>query len=199
MASGVDILEYKKLPDAARPAMSLVAAADYFVYGKGLNGLLPYLDGFYAGQGQIRVTKQTKRKETELDLKPLIYRMEPVSLGEEAEERRFSDGKADAIAPGMREYPRMLFLRVSAGSSDNVKPELALEAFCHFCGVEYEPLSFSIHRLEVYAKAGEIPVKGERERAEYLKLQDRRRESCEREGKPFPQFVTLGELGEDIA
>jgi len=44
-----------------------------------------------------------------------------------------------------------VLLRVSAGSADNIKPELVMEAFARFFGCEdTENLKFRIHRLDMY-------------------------------------------------
>ena len=91
-----------------------------------------------------------------------------------------------------------LYLKVCTGSTDNVKPELVLEAFCQFHGLPYEPLGFQIHRLEVYAKADEIPVKGEKERQAYQLSLDNWKKKCLQQGVSFPVFLPLGGLGEDI-
>ena len=49
-----------------------------------------------------------------------------------------------------------VLLRVSAGSADNIKPELVMEAFARFLGCEaVEELKFRIHRLDMYT--GENP------------------------------------------
>lgn len=187
MVEGISILEYKKLPDTAKTSMSLVAAADYLVYAR--EGYPPFADSleelaekvrdFYEGQPEICITKQTKKREIEMDLKPLIYEMKALAL---------SSGNAPA-----------LFLKVCTGSTDNVKPELVLEAFCRFHGILYDALAFQVHRLEVYAKADEIPVKGEQERSQYAAYLDRKRQRYQKEGKEFPRFLALGELGEEIS
>ncbi len=198
MSEGVEALEYKRLPDAAKPAMSLVAAADYLAYGSGIQALLPRLLEFY-GQERILVTKQTKKQEARIDLKPLTYRMEAAGWETGAVARELAAGRLGDLAEADRTRPAGLFLRTCAGSSDNVKPGLLLEAFCRFCGVEYDPMAFRVHRLEVYARSEEIPVKGETERAAYQKHLEEKKEAYVRAGKPFPEFFTLGELGEEIA
>lgn len=184
MVEGISILEYKRLPDTAKTSMSLVAAADYLVCPK--QGYEPLaqthqelqkkVQAFYEAQPEIRITKQTKKREIQMDLKPLIYQMK---------------------ASGERDNPA-LFLKICTGSADNIKPELVLEAFCRFHGISYEASAFQIHRLEVYAKADEIPVKGENERKAYEAYLDKQRKACQREGKVFPEFITLGDLGKDI-
>ncbi len=195
MVEGISVLEYKKLPDTAKTAMSLVAAADYLLYAgeeqKGLfsspERLRQQIHDFYEGQQEILITKQTKKSRMELNLKPLIYEMKMVNLQEEY--------------PNLKETPagnHGIFLRVCTGSSDNIKPELVLEAFSRFCNQDYEPWDIQIHRLEVYAKSEEIPVKGEQERKLYEKYLKQLKQSWTEKKKTFPEFFALGELGEDI-
>ena len=43
------------------------------------------------------------------------------------------------------------FLRVSTGSTDNVKPELVMETYCQETGYPYSPIMFEIQREELYA------------------------------------------------
>ncbi len=83
MSEGMEVISYRRLDDSAKSAMSLVAAADYvlaFRPGKkpeDMESFFAALAEFYA-QPQIPVTKKTKHGEKEMDLKPLIYRMERV-------------------------------------------------------------------------------------------------------------------------
>lgn len=186
MVEGVSILEYKRLPDTAKTSMSLVAAADYFIYEKpeyepvfqDFQDLSQKVQDFYKNSKEILITKQTKKSQRELDLKPLIYGMKAI----------MEDSS----------FPKGLFLKLSAGSGENIKPELVLEAFCQFCGMPYDPLHFQIHRLEVYAKSDEIPVKGEKEREDYQKYLNYLKKVWKQEGKKFPEFLPLGALGKDI-
>lgn len=195
MVEGISVLEYKKLPDTAKTAMSLVAAADYLLYAgeeqkelfSSPERLRQQIHDFYEGQPEILITKQTKKSRMELNLKPLIYEMKMVNLQEEY--------------PNLKEIPagnHGIFLRVCTGSSDNIKPELVLEAFSRFCNQNYEPWDIQIHRLEVYAKSEEIPVKGEQERKLYEKYLKQLKQSWTEKKKTFPEFFALGELGEDI-
>ncbi len=194
MVEGVSILEYRRLPDTAKPSMSLVAAADYLVYVKpryepdfpSLQELSGQVSRYYEMQPEILITKQTKKSQLEMNLKNLIYEMKGLTL----KDFTLKDGP-------LPEYG--LFLKVSTGSSDNVKPELVLEDFCRFCGIEYNPLKYQVHRLEVYAKSEEIPVKGEQERSDYQKQLKQLKKSFAAQGKSFPKFLPLGHLGEDIS
>ena len=193
MVEGVSILEYRRLPDTARSSMSLVAAADYIVYVKpgyapdvhSLQELSQQVQQYYEMQPEILITKQTKKSQLEMNLKGLIYEMKGLNL----KDFTLKDGP-------LPEYG--LFLKVSTGSSDNVKPELVLEDFCKFCGITYNPLKYQVHRLEVYAKSEEIPVKGEQERKDYQKQLKQLKNSFTTQGKIFPEFLPLGQLGEDI-
>ncbi len=193
MVEGVSILEYRRLPDTARSSMSLVAAADYIVYVKpgyapdvhSLQELSQQVQQYYEMQPEILITKQTKKSQLEMNLKGLIYEMKGLNL----KDFTLKDGP-------LPEYG--LFLKVSTGSSDNVKPELVLEDFCKFCGITYNPLKYQVHRLEVYAKSEEIPVKGEQERKDHQKQLKQLKNSFTAQGKIFPEFLPLGQLGEDI-
>ena len=134
MAEGTRVLSYRLLDDSCKNAMSVVAAADYLLTFR--DGDKPEdLDGFFreflefCRQPQIMITKETKKGQREVDLKPLIYKAE-------------RQGEA-------------VFLQVSTGSTDNIKPELVMEAFYRFRGEEYPPFAMMIEREEVYADLGE--------------------------------------------
>ena len=134
MAEGFEIRSCCLLPDSARNAMSIVAAADYrLTFRPGyrpedMDAFFENLKRFYS-QPQILITRQTKKGPQERDLKPLIYAL-----------RREGDS---------------LFLQVSSGSSDNLKPETVMEAFYRFQGQELPPFALEICREELYAASGE--------------------------------------------
>lgn len=154
MVDGVEVVSFTKLPDDAKTAMAIVAAADYEVsYKEGyevagtVDELKVKLKEFYEVPEEILITKKTKKSEKVMDLKNLIYDFEI----------REQDGKP------------VYYLKVCTGSTDNVKPELVLEAFYQFLGKEYNELAFQIHRIDVYTK-DEVTNK----------------------------FISLGEMGEEI-
>mgnify|MGYP002545509864 FL=1 len=72
--------------------------------------------------------KKTKKSEKEVDIRPFIYHME--------------------------EKEGHIYLTLAAGSSNNTKPELVMEAFCQFLGVPYDEWAFMVHRSELYADTG---------------------------------------------
>ena len=134
MVEGVEIKSVRRLPDSAANAMSIVAAADYtVVFRQGYEpedtaGWMKGVEEFYR-QDHILITKKTKKGQKELDLKPLVYEIR---------------------AEGER-----LFLTISTGSSENIKPELVLDAYYQHLGQERPQFAFQVQREEVYAKAPE--------------------------------------------
>ena len=45
-------------------------------------------------------------------------------------------------------------MQIATGSVENLKPELVMQAFCEFLGLDLEQITFVHHRLEVYADIG---------------------------------------------
>lgn len=129
MAEGIQIMECHILEERAKNAMSLVAAADYtltFREGKQPNDLDAYLNGLsdFMGQDHIFITKKTKKGEREIDLKAFIYELSV--------------------------HGETIFMKISAGSADNVKPELVMEAYYQWLGQTCPEFAFQIQREEVY-------------------------------------------------
>lgn len=137
MVEGVEITGYVKLPDNAKTAMSIVAAADYTLFFK--EGYeVPascgaFKDGvreFFEKPAEVLITKKTKKSEKVMDLKQLVYDFR-------AEER---EGKP------------VFYLKLCTGSSDNLKPELVLESLFAAMGIDYDSNAIQIHRIDVYAR-----------------------------------------------
>lgn len=130
MVDGMEIVSFVQIPDDKKSkGMSIVAGADYLSSVK--NGSLPKdlaekLEAFYA-QNEICVVKKTKKSEKEVDIRPMIYKLE------------CRDGK--------------IYMRVAAGSVQNLKPELVTEAFVRYLGMDAEEVTFTHHRLETFAKS----------------------------------------------
>ena len=103
---GIRIREAVKLPDNAKNAMSLVSAADYRTF-------------FWEAE-ELLVTKKTKKSETVLNMKDLVY--------------SFCEDRGE------------LALRISSGSEKNVKPELFLTAFFERAGISCFPAEWRILR-----------------------------------------------------
>ena len=136
MVPGVEVLSYRRLPDTAKDAMSIVAAADYLVRfreGYGPQRWEDFASGWpgFLNQGSIFVHKKTKKGEKVMDIRPWIYGW---------------DGKEGEI-----------HLRLATGSMANLKPETAIGAYLESRGSQLGEFALLIHRNEVYAnqaKAG---------------------------------------------
>lgn len=132
MVEGMNVLSYRKIPEGkANNGMALVDMADYTVTFR--EGYAPepgwerQLQEFYR-QPAILMQKTTKKGERTVDIRPSIHSLE------------VRDGS--------------IALRVSAGSKDNLKPELVMEAFAAYLGEEYSAYALLINREEIYAENG---------------------------------------------
>jgi len=152
MAEGIDVLSYRLLPDSAHNAMSSVAGADYTVSFR--EGMCPVSDDepwqrklieFYS-QDQILITKKTKKSEREVDLKPHIHQL--------------LIGRNDSV-----------HLRLTAGSVENIKPEIVMEAFFRYLGQEMKDYALLTQRRDLLANVG---------------------------SEEKPKFVSLDSFGSDI-
>lgn len=139
MVEGVEVTEYVKLPDNAKTAMSLVEAADYTLsYKEGYNSPVnvsewqEIINKYFHNTDSFNIIKKTKKSEREIDLKPLVYKLE---VKEE-------NGKP------------YFYIMLSTGSTNNIKPELVLESLYNKCGFEYKPEAIQIHRVDVYTTSG---------------------------------------------
>ena len=131
MVEGIDVVNMVPISDdKKRTGMSIVAAADYLSSVK--DGSFPQdwkerLVSFME-QSEISIVKKTKKSEKAVDIKPMIYQLEV---------------RGDSV-----------YMQVATGSVENLKPELVMQAFAEYLGVDTECISFVHHRLEVYANAG---------------------------------------------
>ncbi len=183
MVEGFTVLSARILPEPENgrkreTAMSLVTAADYLVTVKetdtffknmSLEALQQAWERFY-NQGSIPVVKIVKKsnKETSIDLKPFLYDATAgtgKTLSKVSAPADIENFYEVAVIPDFATENKQICaeqdlfavtLRVSAGSADNIKPELVMEAFAKFLGWnEEEELRFQIHRLDMYT--GENP------------------------------------------
>ena len=135
MVDGVEVTEYVKLPDNAKTAMSLVEAADYTLsYKDGYISPLTVsewdeaIKQYFNDVENFNIIKKTKKSEREIDLKPLVYKLEV---------------KEDKGNP-------YFYIMLSTGSTNNIKPELVLESIYKKCNLEYLPEAIQIHRVDVF-------------------------------------------------
>lgn len=152
----IRILQCIPLEDSSKNAMSIVAAADYQISVKDgysvLENWQSLWDEFFM-QDSIIITKQTKRKEIEVDIRPLIY---TYAFCREEFQKKVCSFSQESAADCYSNTNR-LFLEVAASSADNLKPITVLEAFCNFHQISFSPYAYQIHRMEIYAdKDGQL-------------------------------------------
>ncbi len=128
MVEGIDVVNMVQISDEKkRTGMSIVAAADYVStlrHGQFPADWKEKAEGFMA-QPEISILKKTKKSEKETDIKPMIYKFGVQDDG--------------------------VFMQVATGSVENLKPEVVMQAFCQYLGMDLEELVFAHHRVEVYA------------------------------------------------
>lgn len=138
-AEDMPVLSYKLLSDNDTKAMTLVAASDYFVSFR--DGYKPDFDidkaiAAFNEKESFVITKETKKGTKEMDIRPLVYEFKIVDGG--------------------------YFMKVAAGSVDNLKPELVFSAIYSENGREFENIALNIQRLEIYGYLDEklVPLEG---------------------------------------
>lgn len=132
MAEGFRVLAARQVEDGkAGKAMSLVAAADYYIEFR--EGKEPEADWKkkipeFLNQKEILVSKVTKNGEKMVDIRPYVYKM------------------------GIQEDK--IFMMLASASANYTKPETVMNAFIQWLGEEPKPFACMIERLEVYADKG---------------------------------------------
>ncbi len=144
MVEGMEIVSFREISEEKKASgMTIVAAADYrvtlleSVKTSDITRPLPAdwnerIQTFLE-QPEITVLKKTKRSEKEVNIRPMIFRME-VLPGEQGKE-------SDSI-----------YLFLATGSEQNLKPDLVMETFLSYIGMDPSLVPLHYHRLEVYAK-----------------------------------------------
>ncbi len=193
MVDGMRIVSVTELPEKAKNAMASVEAAAYYVYFKSfdgssvtdtidlnLAGFSAAIHSFYHDASSIPVTKQTKKSELEIDLKPLIYDFHVMTVGDARETgitpfsnlaaRQASDASHSAnmdvregVLPVSEEERGQFclsdddvafYMELSCGSTDNVKPELLMERFLSSMKIPPDAYRLGIHRIDMFRKNG---------------------------------------------
>ncbi len=149
MADGISVVSFHLQPEDCTKAMTAMAGADYRVSVKdGYDTFEQFQESFTAfmEQEEITVMKTTKKGEKEVNIKPLIY-----TYAFDATSFR-QNGGAYVEHSVAQEYnnDNIVYLQVKAGSVDNLKPNLVMEAFCQYSQREYNEFAFQFHRIEMY-------------------------------------------------
>lgn len=121
---GIEILSFKQLDDKALNAMASVEAADYSISFRNIP-TINLQDDFetFIGSNTINVVKKTKKNESEIDIKPFIFKH---SVSES-----------------------QISLRIKCGSVNNVKPELVMKAFYEYLNVPFDEFDLLILRNDL--------------------------------------------------
>ena len=93
----------------------------------------------FSAEEKIIICKKTKKAEKETDIRPMIR-----ELGTEAGPLPTFIGDS-GFTPG-----RSVILTCSCGSTENLKPAAAMEAFCSYAGLPYDPYGFRTIRTETF-------------------------------------------------
>lgn len=153
MAEGISVVDFTLLEEGCKKSMSVVAAADYMISLKdGYEVEDDFATKFQAfmAQEEILVVKKAKKKEKkdqELDIRPSVYGF--ATSKEEFE--AITNISYDISNADCYDNDNVVFLQLSTGSVNNLKPELVMEAFAQYLGKEFQPFAYQVHRLEVYA------------------------------------------------
>lgn len=133
MVEGMEVLAVRKLPENTKNAMASVAFADYTIrFRAGYSPDFPLEETIQAflAQEEILVTKETKKSTREVDLKPSVPVLSVTQDGS-------------------------IYMRAAAGSVENIKPELVMDAVYRFAGKERPEFALEITREDLFDENGE--------------------------------------------
>lgn len=121
---GIEIISFKELEDNAVNAMASVSAADYSIKFRNMpTDSLETRFNEFINRESIEVVKKTKKNESEIDIKPFIF--------------KYSANDSE------------IKIRVKCGSVDNIKPELVMKAFYEFLGLDFNEFNLLITRIDL--------------------------------------------------
>lgn len=123
----IEIMSFKELDDGCENAMASVRAARYSLVFKEKTAqekIRNAIDRFCC-EDVVTVTKKTKKNETEINLRPLVY------------ELKFTDDDC-------------LEMLISSGSRDNIKPALVINALCAYTDPAVADDDYTVKRIDQY-------------------------------------------------
>ncbi|MCR5686739.1 MAG: TIGR03936 family radical SAM-associated protein [Lachnospiraceae bacterium] len=124
----IEIHSFKALPEKCENAMASVAASEYTVrFSASPDINLKEAVASFTAKKEVLILKKTKKSEKEIDLRPLVY-----SIG------------------CCEECIRML---ISSGSSDNIKPELVINAIIAPYGITVGRSDLIMRREDQYTSS----------------------------------------------
>ena len=172
---GIEVLSFRRIPSEKKNSgMTILAGASYLVFFKesdcGVflrenigNRLSSFLE-----QSEISILKETKRSKKMVDIKPFIYELKvrekkEKEKKEDMEKQRDTEKQEDAKKQESTEKWQdvkakrdiEIEMTLAAGSKENLKPNLVMEALCSTNGIVYKESAYQYHRLEMFANAGD--------------------------------------------
>lgn len=135
MPEGIRLHSCEELPSGGKSLAALTEAASYEIVipaEEGFHGNIETLLKEYIERPQIPVLKYQKKtgRDLEVDIKPMIAEIHGM----------------------VNDNHIMLTMKLSAGSTANLSPEIVLASFCEFAGISYDRAEVSIGRTEIYFK-----------------------------------------------
>ena len=152
---GVRILSVRRIEEAKGKAMALVSVSDNVVFfendwlhaaGISSEDILSDFIQSFMGQTTVMIHKTTKKTESDVDIRPLIFEFGLCRKADLPDDVRSHIERAG--------YSMPVFMKLKTGSSANLKPETVISALCTFAGIEYDPLALRILRLDLYGEDG---------------------------------------------
>ena len=133
MPEGIRLYSCEELSANGKTLASLTEAASYEITipaGEGFRGTIETLLKEYLERPQIPYLKHQKKsgKDVEVDIKPMIAE----------------------ISGTVNDNNIMLTMKLAAGSTANLSPEIVLASFFEFAGISYDRAEVSIMRTEIY-------------------------------------------------
>lgn len=127
----IEILSFKQLPEKAESAMASVRAAGYSVHlpdAEAMRDIEKMCTDLLLSD-EVCVLKKTKKSERMINIRPLIYKLD----------HDIRNSRLD--------------MTISSGSTDNIKPELVLDALFGSCGrKDAAPSDCVISRTDQFTK-----------------------------------------------
>jgi hypothetical protein len=123
----------EELPVGVKTLAALTEAVDYEIlipWDQRFQGDIDDTAKQYIAQEHIKVLKHQKKtgKDVEVDIRPMILKM---------------GGVVD-------DNVIMITIKLAAGSTANLSPEIVLSTFCDFAGILYDRTEVLIRRTEIY-------------------------------------------------
>ena len=152
----IQVLDIIKLEDKAKPSMSIVAASDYVVYDNPQSEVRPVSNLINKGfelPDELVALKKTKSGEKTEDIRPYIYGLGlmDTASGEISRWILKPEGASDRVKiVTPLEEPVGLYMLLSAGSINNLKPEAVLGGLAKLFDCPYSAGDERIHRLDTF-------------------------------------------------